>query len=155
MTTHYFRGSNRKNSNNVSHGYLKQLFQKRARLEYYRLNSKEKKESPLVTKRNNMMENFYLNNDLYKIDDLKNITFVLANYEKVNEADDEFENNLTGNLECEDITEDLHENDEEQTEKGLIEELPENFYEVSSDEMNEDEDLQEPSAKRFKKNNSQ
>ena len=66
-TTQFFRCSNRKNYKNQKNGDLKQFFQKRARLEFYKLNSEETIESDSLMQRKLRIKNFFLETDLFNI----------------------------------------------------------------------------------------
>ena len=66
-TTQYFRGTNRKGD------ALKQLLQKRTRLEYYRINSTAKILNSKTTMRKIRTNDFFQQTDLYMIPDLNQI----------------------------------------------------------------------------------
>ena len=94
--TQYFRGTNRKGE------FLKQLLQKRSRLEYYRLIATPIKETSKAIARKNRIEKFYRETDLFSISDLAKIDSLIHDVNEVEEdLEDELEEELIEQMEIE------------------------------------------------------
>ena len=93
-TSHYFRGSNRKN------GFVEQMLKKRNRIEYYNLNFKTNVESNNKREKKEKRLNFFKDYDLYKLNDLKELPKVIYGesidecIDILNEVEDLEENGL-------------------------------------------------------------
>ena len=146
-TTQYFRGSNKKNceSKNEKFSYLKQLFQKRARLEYYRLNSEAPKTSASQEKKKLKEKKFYLETDLFEIKNLDELPARIKHFEfKEQEIDTQEKNdhsndlntdndgeNLSDELRIDDNQNDyilINRDESEDVASSLVEDLPNDFY---------------------------
>ena len=149
-TKQYFRGSNKKESDskNEKFSYLKQLFQKRARLEYYRLNSATQKVSASYEKKKIKEKMFYLEKDLFEIRDLNELPSMVKEFEVKNQEVNFQDTNMlpndlsvqqTNNF-TEDLLDDLrteqnqsdyiiiNRDESEDIAASLMEELPDDFY---------------------------